>query len=390
MAAILAAGAASCAGYVIGKLATRSKPRPRTERATGPNPRVRGGSFRSPPSEMSFVDLAPRTKRVPPQRTMTGPLVLPPRRPVPGQCPLCYTWFQQGDVVARLACSHVCHKQCLETVSNQQLYETYRCTCAMCNGPSTIVSFAVTEFTPMLPVADPQVRRPPFKPLTPALSPAVHSPSVPPPPVPRDPSPPLRVLSATRLPIASPPPRAPSPPPRAPSPPPRAPSPPPRAPSPPPRAPSPPPRAPSPIAAAAPSEPVVKKTPLKKDTTVALQLSVLHDASSILSGTRTSKSSYATSEASTASRAPSPPPIVVDDNEGVTPFCLASLPVRGGAYPSCSLCDCAACADGGDGVCPDCGHCACAECAARDCECICTGCGDVEDHFSLVSGAAFY
>ena len=154
MAAIIAAGAASCAGYCIGTLALgshKSKQARRVAAVRVPPLPVRAGYSGYAHTSMTAATAA----------------TLPaPKRCIPGQCMLCESWYQHGDVVAKLYCGHVFHRTCLETVCRQPVYENFRCTCRACRGLSWVTRFAVTELKQ--PV-EPSV--PPLHPITP---PAPH------------------------------------------------------------------------------------------------------------------------------------------------------------------------------------------------------------------------
>jgi hypothetical protein len=155
MATIIAAGAASCAGYFIGTLALGSQKQPRpVRRVAPPHQAVRGGysGYAHTPTTVTAA---------------TGWTLPTPKRCIPGQCMLCESWYQHGDVVAKLYCGHVFHRTCLETVCRQTVYENFRCTCRACRGLSWVTRFAVTELR--VPV-EPSV--PPLHPLTPPVPPA--------------------------------------------------------------------------------------------------------------------------------------------------------------------------------------------------------------------------
>lgn len=193
MAALLAAGAASsCAGLILGSYAM--KPKQNTPPNSASSRGVQGtqgnqwqqlqggsGSGGKPLTRLYAPASLPPVTSVAP---VTSPPILlpPPRAPLPGQCPLCHAWFQQGDVVAKLECGHVNHRVCTEVVSRQPVYVGYRCSCAVCRGPSMIVKFAVAEFVP----PSQQTSAPPRNPLPPPPlpSPSPVPPSVPVPPLP--------------------------------------------------------------------------------------------------------------------------------------------------------------------------------------------------------------
>lgn len=154
MATIIAAGAASCAGYFIGTLALGSHKQRAVRRVGGvrvapPHQAARGGysGYAHTPTTVTAA---------------TGGTLPAPKRCIPGQCMLCESWYQHGDVVAKLYCGHVFHRTCLETVCRQTVYENFRCTCRACRGLSWVTRFAVTELNQ--PV-EPSV--PPLHPLTP-------------------------------------------------------------------------------------------------------------------------------------------------------------------------------------------------------------------------------
>ncbi len=87
--------------------------------------------------------------------------------------------------------------------------------------------------------------------------------------------------------------------------------------------------------------------------------------------------------------APTPVPKLVAG--GHTPFKLRSNTIRGGGrvdatvYPSCTLCACAACRRGGDGLCATCGRCKCKECVTGACTCACECAEDNDDMRSTLS-----
>lgn len=169
MATILAAGAASCAGYIIGNLAVKKSP----ARQPVPAPRFRS-VHHLPPRRTTQASAQPA-----PATTFLQAGVVPaPKRVMPGQCYLCESWFQHGDVVAKLYCGHVFHRQCMETFARQPIYENFRCTCIVCRGGSWITRFAVTEINPP---AAPSVA--PFTPVAPPPPVAPPAPVAPPPPV---------------------------------------------------------------------------------------------------------------------------------------------------------------------------------------------------------------
>lgn len=189
MATIIAAGAASCAGYFIGTLALGShKPKPRHPPHLPQPVRLPGGYARGYP-QTSFTAVTTAT-------TATLPA---PKRCIPGQCMLCESWYQHGDVVAKLYCGHVFHRTCLETVCRQPVYENFRCTCRACRGLSWVTRFAVTELKqpvePSVPplhplVPPPHARRLPSPPTPPspprARPPPPATPATPTPPCPED------------------------------------------------------------------------------------------------------------------------------------------------------------------------------------------------------------
>ena len=183
MASLIAAGAASsCAGYLIGSLAMKQQQQQQQRVASKEGGMAGGGGGGSvnkqqQQQQQRHLDGRSRQRRRPSSHayahaprqlntTMTNcsaktkstspPSFLPPPRPpLPGQCPLCHSWFQHGEVVARLECGHVNHKECTETVSRQPVFVGFRCTCAVCNGPSVILKLAVTEVVRPLAVTAP-------------------------------------------------------------------------------------------------------------------------------------------------------------------------------------------------------------------------------------------
>lgn len=276
MAALIAAGAASsCAGLILGGLAMKPKQNA---------PVVRGGATASISSKPTptLTPLHAHARRPAPlvyapppafsSSSLPPPVLLPPpRAPLPGQCPLCHSWYQSGDIVAKLECGHVTHKVCTETVSRQPVYVGYRCTCAVCRGPAVVTKFAVAEL------------------VSPSPSPAPSSP-IPPPPLP--------AVNEEREP---------------------------------------------------------RQAPMQSVRVPAAQV-----------------------------QPQIAPPLLTG---GHTPFYLASskTPLAGGgAYPSCTLCDCAECRAGGGGNCPSCGRCLCSRCVQGGCECGC-GCDHTDDDDQLQS-----
>jgi hypothetical protein len=143
MAALLAAGAASCAGYFIGKLAVSSRTR---KNKITPVPRLMVPTrYHLPPRPVATSHSSFYSSPLTGLTAGGGSLMPAPRRVLPGQCALCESWFQHGDVVAKLYCGHVFHRVCVETAARQPVYENFRCTCVTCHGGSWITRFAVTE-----------------------------------------------------------------------------------------------------------------------------------------------------------------------------------------------------------------------------------------------------
>lgn len=303
MATLLAAGAASCAGYIIGNLAVKKPARP---------PRH---LHHYPPQARHLHHLPPRRSPAPtlPQTTFLQAGVVPaPKRVMPGQCHLCESWFQHGDVVAKLYCGHVVHRQCMETFARQPVFEGFRCTCVVCRGGSWITRFAVTEINP--PSA------PSVAPFTPVTQPPVHVSTQPvapytPPPVPTPVQPPV---AAPPAPVATP---------------------------------------------AAPT--LTRRVPTPPaPTPVVQQISVLTDVSS----TSTSHARSSVEDASDAHVPVPAAPIPAATSQRHTFVSLQPSTHR----PSCTLCACKLCLQNHDGNCARCGRCLCYECMYADCECCCS------------------
>lgn len=196
MATLLAASAASAAGYVIGTLASKpastKKHGRRKTSALPPLPPL-------PPQPVPFIAPAPMgvyMSRAPPlypprpyavappamppfaakmQRPFSRPMgrTVPPPPPLPrtapalsgGQmpmnpttpqlprarhtdtnsCPVCTRKYESGDVIARMWCEHMVHKACLERMINRDVVEDMKCECPHCGSKSYITRFAVAE-----------------------------------------------------------------------------------------------------------------------------------------------------------------------------------------------------------------------------------------------------
>ena len=321
MATLLAAGAASCAGYIIGNLAVKKTPRP-----------VHPG--RQPPPFHPVHHLPPRRVAAPPAailpaapstRVLHAGYVPAPKRVMPGQCYLCESWFQHGDVVAKLYCGHVFHRQCMETFARQPVYETFRCTCVVCRGGSWITRFAVTEintpaapsvapFTPVVPVV-PVVPHVPQQHVAERVVPQVEErvePHVP-----------------TIVQPVSPP--------------------------------------PAPRSISPPAPPVHKHIDI-------MQQSVISDMSSTSTATSTTTSTEHVASVMSAVKQVVPP------SSGKTSKHHTYISLQPSAQtqrPSCTLCSCKLCVQNNDGNCAQCGRCLCYECMYADCECCCSCTPDV-------------
>lgn len=291
MATFLAAGAASCAGYFIGNLATK----PRKQKPVLP-------------FVHSHIISQPSHRAVPPA---APPAVLPPPPPVPGQCSLCQSWFQHGQVVVKLYCGHVYHRACMERSCNQQLFEDFRLTCPSCHGMSWVTRFAITQIhkppepsiAPVncpLPVATPVSHSdPPALPPTPVQSATLLTPTTPQPP-----PPPAPATVQPTTPLLTPP--TPQPP-------------------------------PAPAAATVrPATDTAPRAPFTSPTAV-------HH---------------------TQKKKPEDVPVK-------TKFRVDTPPHRHGGWPSCSRCRCLECSHGGDGNCSTCGKCKCYQCVHLKCKCSC-------------------
>lgn len=193
MATLLAAGAASAAGYVIGSLATkpskgkkhgrRSKssmfpPLPALPPAVplvAPAPLAVYNPFMSRAQPPLFrTPFAPYPVPAPPPypRPLNRPVVHqrvpPPPPPLPrpvlnaplagghlkagksthtdkNSCPVCKRNYENGDVIARMWCEHMVHKACLEHMLNSDVVEDMKCECPHCGCKSYITRFAVAE-----------------------------------------------------------------------------------------------------------------------------------------------------------------------------------------------------------------------------------------------------
>lgn len=138
MATLIAAGAASCAGYFIGNLALKPKTSTRSS------------------------------------MTYTRAYAPAPLSVKPGQCALCHTWFQNGDVVSKLYCGHVYHRACTEHIAGQAVHEEFRITCPLCRGLSWVTRFAVTQVNrPIEPSVAP-INMPFMQPPLPVATPVPH------------------------------------------------------------------------------------------------------------------------------------------------------------------------------------------------------------------------
>lgn len=171
MATLLAAGAASAAGYVIGSLASKPHKSKKQQRkmVVPPPPRfplfqqVPHSPYMAPRPMMSGPVRAP----LPPfptlmRHTIPPPPPLPPvahSKPLVGgskqarpvkhtdreSCPVCKHKYESGDVIARMWCEHMVHKACLESFINSDVTEDMKCTCPGCGSHSYITRFAIAE-----------------------------------------------------------------------------------------------------------------------------------------------------------------------------------------------------------------------------------------------------
>lgn len=331
MATLLAAGAASCAGYIIGNLAVKKSPQPHQPPRLPP--RI--------PRPQHVHHLPPRQAVVPAQPTLPTTTttylqagVVPiPKRVMPGQCYLCESWFQHGDVVAKLYCGHVFHRPCMETFARQPVYENFRCTCIICRGGSWITRFAVTEIS--TPAA------PSVAPFTPVVPPAPIAQPVAPVHVPQPPAAPV-------VPVHIPPPPA-----------------------------------------AQPVAPV--HVPPPPPVQVQSQLHTrqyVHSVLTPVSSTSAATSSQSASSASQGSQQPQP--VLVQNAPAVAPrksrhHTYITLNENAATTrPSCTLCTCKLCLQNNDGNCAKCGRCLCYECMYADCECCCSCTPDVASYNDFI------
>lgn len=335
MAAFLAAGAASCAGYLIGKLAVTA--RPRRNKATPVMHQLARPVRVMTPAARYHLPPRPNTSypssfySSPPTALTAGGLMPIPRRVMPGQCALCESWFQHGDVVAKLYCGHVFHRVCMETAARQPVYENFRCTCAICHGGSWITRFAVTELN---------------APREPSVAPAIPLPqrrtrSVASVAVPVQPS-----AVETRIPVAEP--VVPTPP----------------------VVPVIPPASPAPVEAPA----VLERSEVLASVESAEAESVVSSESDAGANELGDTASCMTEASEEEGE---------EEMENVRELTFISFDAQ---HASCTLCKCSLCAEGKDGNCDACGRCKCYECVYNMCKC---GCRCAAKEFSVLSLTSF-
>lgn len=125
MAVVLAAGAATVAGYCIGHFAFAS-PRSVDSRIS----RISKMSSRT-------VGRQPRPMMRPSMRAMRGG--------ARSSCLLCEKPYGHKDVVALLKCGHMVHKKCAEKWSQTRVHVGMSCYCSACSQPFLVDAFAVAE-----------------------------------------------------------------------------------------------------------------------------------------------------------------------------------------------------------------------------------------------------
>ena len=125
MAVVLAAGAASCTGFLIGKLIV-SQQRPPAVNLRHPFPR------------QPLPLLLPRAAKRAVGTKMR------PRVPTP-KCLLCGEEYTTGDIVLVLDCGHLQHKHCSEHWSQTFLAQGMSCQCKVCKCKQTVDAFASVE-----------------------------------------------------------------------------------------------------------------------------------------------------------------------------------------------------------------------------------------------------
>lgn len=197
MATLLAAGAASAAGYAIGSFASNSSKRGKSKRQLTqpippPPPLLHAPPLMHPspfvyhPHPAAFSPYMSQplvaAPRLPPPRPFDRPLSqpldpratqprpfqrsIPPPPPLPlprpltagessragikkhhdaSSCAVCKQTYENGDVVARMWCKHMVHKACLENMLNSDVVEDMKCNCPHCGSKSYITRFAVAE-----------------------------------------------------------------------------------------------------------------------------------------------------------------------------------------------------------------------------------------------------
>lgn len=148
MALVLAAGAASCTGFFIGKFIMQQQQQQQQQKQKQkqrpqPTPRVQNTmqNPRSVPLPIPVPRPRPRLISVPAPRPA----------PVP-KCTLCGVSYQNKEVVVVLTCGHLQHKHCSEEWSHMFLTQGMKCHCKMCQHLETIDVMASVEI--IAPVTD--------------------------------------------------------------------------------------------------------------------------------------------------------------------------------------------------------------------------------------------